>query len=268
MLGITSFPFFVIAVLLLNATPGPDTAFIVGRSVSQGRKAGIVSALGISTGCVVHSLAVSFGLTAILAASATAFTFIKFAGAIYLIYLGARMLFASKAQASAPDGVDPTNPMSMSSHTSPASPASQASQPSNASQANPASRRAEAVSTGTSATSSFTQSPSTSTKPDKSLGSVFVSGFWTNVLNPKVILFFVSFFPQFVSATSAHKTLAFLVLGAVFVVMSTVWNGGVAWVAGSVTERMRGRPVVRQWIDRIVGTAFIGLGVRLASLHR
>lgn len=252
MLGITSFPFFVIAVMLLNATPGPDTAFIVGRSVSQGRKAGIVSALGISTGCVVHSLAVSFGLTAILAASATAFTVIKFAGAIYLIYLGARMLFASKAQASAPDGVDPTTPMSMP----------------HASHETPTAHRAAADAPTSASISNASNASHTTAKPAKSLGSVFISGFWTNVLNPKVILFFISFFPQFVSASSEHKTLAFLVLGAVFVAMSTVWNGGVAWVAGSVTERMRGRPVVRQWIDRIVGTAFIGLGVRLASLHR
>ena len=230
MLGISSFPFFVIAVLLLNVTPGPDTAFIVGRSVSQGRKAGIVSALGISAGCCVHALACAFGLTAVLAASATAFTVIKFVGAIYLIYLGARMLLAGNAKA--------------------------------------AGNVANGAAQNDPDTALATESGPVTAKPVKSLRSVFVSGFWTNVLNPKVILFFVSFFPQFVSTSSAHKTLAFLVLGAVFVVMSTVWNCGVAWVAGSVTERMRGRPTVRQWIDRIVGTAFIGLGVRLASLHR
>lgn len=258
MLGISSFPFFVIAVLLLNVTPGPDTAFIVGRSVSQGRKAGIVSALGISMGCIVHSLAVAFGLTAILAASAAAFTVIKFAGAIYLIYLGARMLFARKSDAAieeataraTSDAADGPMGATAAAVTGRADDAAADAQ----------GRRAGDVLASTSGGAAV--------KPPKSLRSVLVSGFWTNVLNPKVILFFVSFFPQFVSTGSAHKTLAFLVLGAVFVVMSTVWNCGVAWIAGSVTERMRGRPVVRQWIDRVVGTAFIGLGVRLASLHR
>jgi len=249
MLGISSFPFFVIAVLLLNATPGPDTAFIVGRSVSQGRKAGIVSALGISMGCVVHSLAVSFGLTAILAASATAFTFIKIAGAIYLIYLGARMLLARKSDTATAE----TTRVGATSDVSGMSAASGAS----GGGVSGVSDGQDAASTGV-----------IERKPTRSLRAVLVSGFWTNVLNPKVILFFVSFFPQFVSATSTHKTFAFLTLGAVFVVMSMVWNCGVAWVAGSVTERMRGRPAVRQWIDRVVGTAFIGLGVRLASLHR
>src|ERR1700744_980712 len=102
MFGITHFEFFVVAVFLLNVTPGPDTAYIVGRSVAQGPGAGLMSALGISAGCCVHSLACAVGLTALLAASATAFTVIKFIGAIYLMYLGVRLLFAKPA---APDQV-------------------------------------------------------------------------------------------------------------------------------------------------------------------
>jgi threonine/homoserine/homoserine lactone efflux protein len=94
MFGITHFEFFIVAVFLLNVTPGPDTAYIVGRSVAQGRGAGLMSALGISAGCCVHSLACAFGLTALLAASTTAFTVIKFVGAIYLMYLGVRLIFA------------------------------------------------------------------------------------------------------------------------------------------------------------------------------
>ncbi|HKT96877.1 MAG TPA: LysE family translocator, partial [Paraburkholderia sp.] len=161
MLGITHFGFFLVAVFLLNVTPGPDTAYIVGRSVAQGRSAGLVSALGISTGCCVHALACAFGLTALLAASATAFTVIKLVGACYLMYLGVRLIFAKKE-----------------------------------------------------APASTTQSASSTSAP-RPLRQLFLSGFWTNVLNPKVVLFFVSFFPQFVSVTSPHKVLAFLALGVV-----------------------------------------------------
>ncbi|CAI8691844.1 LysE family translocator [Burkholderia cepacia] len=211
MFGITHFGFFVLAVFLLNVTPGPDTAYIVGRSVAQGRGAGLMSALGISAGCCVHALACAFGLTALLAASAAAFTVIKLVGAAYLIYLGVRMIVAK--QAAAPSG-------------------------------------AEAA---------------TAAKP---LRQLFMQGFWTNVLNPKVVLFFVSFFPQFVSADSPHKALAFLTLGAVFVAMSTVWTSLVAWVAGSVTQRFSGKPGVRKWLDRTVGSAFVGLGLRLAASQR
>ncbi|WP_175913888.1 LysE family translocator [Burkholderia metallica] len=211
MFGITHFGFFVFAVFLLNITPGPDTAYIVGRSVAQGRGAGLMSAFGISTGCCVHALACAFGLTALLAASATAFTVIKLVGAAYLIYLGVRMIVAK--QAAEPLGTA----------------AAQAAKP---------------------------------------LHQLFMQGFWTNVLNPKVVLFFVSFFPQFVSADSPHKAWAFLALGGVFVAMSTVWTSLVAWVAGSVTERFSGKPGVKKWLDRTVGSAFVGLGLRLAAAQR
>ncbi|WP_241295292.1 LysE family translocator [Burkholderia stabilis] len=213
MFGITHFGFFVLAVFLLNVTPGPDTAYIVGRSVAQGRGAGLMSAFGISAGCCVHALACAFGLTALLAASAAAFTVIKLVGAAYLIYLGVRMLFAK--QTTAPSGA--------------------------------AAAQAAAA---------------------KPLRQLFMQGFWTNVLNPKVVLFFVSFFPQFVSADSPHKALAFLTLGAVFVVMSTIWTSLVAWVAGSVTQRFSGKPGVKKWLDRTVGSAFVGLGLRLATSQR
>ncbi|MGV2288514.1 LysE family translocator [Trinickia sp. YCB016] len=210
MFGIVHFAFFIAAVFLLNVTPGPDTAYIVGRSVAQGRGAGLMSALGISAGCCVHSLACAFGLTALLAASATAFTVIKFVGALYLIYLGVRLIFA--------------NP-----------------------------EKAEAVGNARAAGG------------PKSLKQLFMQGFWTNVLNPKVVLFFVSFFPQFVAADSEHKALAFLSLGVVFVLMSTVWNSFVAWIAGSVTQRLGGKPAVKRWLDRGVGSAFVGLGIKLAT---
>ncbi|MBN3772326.1 MULTISPECIES: LysE family translocator [unclassified Burkholderia] len=211
MFGITHFGFFVLAVFLLNVTPGPDTAYIVGRSVAQGRGAGLMSAFGISAGCCVHALACAFGLTALLAASAAAFTVIKLIGAAYLIYLGVRMIFAKQA-------------------------------------AEPSGKAAAQVA--------------------KPLRQLFMQGFWTNVLNPKVVLFFVSFFPQFVSADSPHKALAFLTLGGVFVAMSTVWTSLVAWVAGSVTERFSGKPGVKKWLDRTVGSAFVGLGLRLATSQR
>jgi len=202
---------------LLSVTPGPDTAYIVGRSVAQGRGASVVSALGIALGCIVHTLACAFGLTALLAASVTAFTIVKFAGAIYLIYLGVRLIFAKPAAQKTSDK----------------------------------------------------QSEETRVRAaPKSLQQLFTQGFVTNVLNPKVVLFFVSFIPQFVAVDSAHKTLAFLALGLVFVLVSTFWNTFVAWIAGSVTQRFSGKPSVKLWLDRVVGSAFVGLGIKLATSHR
>ncbi|HEY1611914.1 MAG TPA: LysE family translocator, partial [Paraburkholderia sp.] len=143
---------------------------------------------------------------------------IKVVGAIYLIYLGVRLIFTK------------------ATHAEPAS--------------QPAAPEPRAAAAG------------------RPLRQLFMQGFWTNVLNPKVVLFFVSFFPQFVTIGSPHKTLAFLTLGAVFVAMSTVWNSFVAWIAGSVTRRFSGKPAVKKWLDRTVGTAFVGLGIRLATATR
>jgi threonine/homoserine/homoserine lactone efflux protein len=99
MFGIHNYWLFIVSGLLLNITPGQDTLYIVGRSVSQGRRAGVLSVLGISTGCLVHTLAATFGLSAVLAASGEAFRVIKFIGAAYLVYLGFQMVLG---RASAP----------------------------------------------------------------------------------------------------------------------------------------------------------------------
>jgi len=204
LLGISDLGLFCAAVLLLNATPGPDTAYIVGRSVAQGRTAGVVSALGIALGICAHSLLSALGLSALLAASASAFLAIKLAGGLYLIYLGIRMLLAPPAAGQrAPSAVRP-------------------------------------------------------------LRTIFWQAALTNLLNPKVILFFLSFFPQFVQPAAPHKTAAFLLLGAVFVVMSTCWNSATALLAGSLTRRAGRNPRLRQWLERTVGAAFVALGLRLA----
>jgi threonine/homoserine/homoserine lactone efflux protein len=94
MFGIHNYWLFIVSGLLLNITPGQDTLYIVGRSVSQGRRAGVLSVLGISTGCLVHTLAAAFGLSAVLAASSEAFMVIKFIGAAYLVYLGFQMVLS------------------------------------------------------------------------------------------------------------------------------------------------------------------------------
>lgn len=223
-LGIVHLGLFCGAVVLLNFTPGPDTAFIVGQSVARGRRAGLMAVLGISLGCAVHTLALALGLSALVAASAEAFTLIKIVGAAYLIYLGTRMIVATR-RASAAAGAANAVP-----------PAADAGKAGNA--------------------------------PSPSARRTFAQGFVTNVLNPKVVLFFLSFFPQFVSIDSTSKGLAFAVLGGVMIVISTIYNGTVAWLAGSITHRMHGAPRVKAWLERSVGAAFIALGARLALVER
>ncbi len=206
MFGITDFSLFLAAVLLLNATPGPDTAYIVGRSLAQGRAAGLVSALGISAGCFVHALASAVGLSAVLAASATAFMLIKLAGGAYLVYLGLRMLLAKPHGAQAAGSV----------------------------------------------------------RDVRSLQKIFWQAMMTNVLNPKVILFFLAFIPQFVRADAPQKTFGFLLLGVAFAVISMGWNSGTAFLAGTLARRAGRNPHLKLWLERGVGAAFVALGARLA----
>lgn len=88
---------FVVAAAVLIVIPGPGVLYIVARSVSQGRRAGIVSALGVNVGSLVHVIAAALGLSALLVSSALAFSLVKYAGAAYLIYLGVRTLLARGA---------------------------------------------------------------------------------------------------------------------------------------------------------------------------
>ena len=208
MTGIHDLWLFVLSGLLLNITPGADTLYIVGRATTQGARAGAVAALGIGTGCIVHTLAAALGLSAILATSATAFAIVKWVGAAYLVYLGVTLLLARSARASAPA-------------PSPAS-----------------------------------------------LGRVFAQGFLTNVLNPKVALFFLAFLPQFIDADAPHKALAFVLLGAIFDVNGTLWNLLVAWTASGLGRKLAAGGGGVTWLNRALGALFVGLGARLALAER
>ncbi|MFC6087379.1 LysE family translocator [Sphaerisporangium aureirubrum] len=95
---VTTLLVFAAATLALLLVPGPAVVYIVTRSVSQGRAAGLVSVAGIHAGSVVHVAAAALGVSALLAASATAFTVVKYLGAAYLVYLGLRKLFSREAR--------------------------------------------------------------------------------------------------------------------------------------------------------------------------
>jgi threonine/homoserine/homoserine lactone efflux protein len=210
-IGIHDLTIFVVSALLLNVSPGPDTVYIVARSTQFGWQAGVVAALGIAAGIVVHVSAAALGISALLAASATAFTSVKLIGAAYLIYLGVRMLIGERHGR---------------------------------------------------------QSEMTVGKPEVDLATIFRQGFITNVLNPKVALFFLAFLPQFIDAEAPSKLLAFVLLGLIFDLNGTLWNVLVAWIAARGAALMRDANPVRKWIERGVGALFIGIGIRLAVAAR
>jgi hypothetical protein len=107
---------FAASGLLLNITPGPDTLYIIGRSSTQGWRAGAVAALGIGAGTLVHICAAALGLSAVLAASASAFTAVKFIGAAYLLYVGAMLIRSASGTDSSTNSVVPGSVSAPVSH--------------------------------------------------------------------------------------------------------------------------------------------------------
>jgi threonine/homoserine/homoserine lactone efflux protein len=210
-IGIHDLGLFVVSGLLLNITPGPDTLYIVGRSSSQGYPAGAVAALGIGTGTLVHIGAAALGLSALLAASASAFTALKIAGAVYLVYVGLSMMRTSGVAAQS------------------------------------------------------TADPHVRALP---MRAIFLQGFLTNALNPKVALFFLAFLPLFVAPDAPSKPLAFLFLGAVFDVNGTLWNLLVAWSSARLSDRLKTSAGFKMAFNRCVGGFFVLLGIRLATAHQ
>lgn len=208
MFGIENILLFIGTGILLNLYPGPDTLYILGRSVSQGRAAGVVAALGIGTGAIVHTLLGAFGLSALLATSAHGFFIVKILGGCYLLYQGICMLLAGKNASSA----------------------------------------------------------STKISEELCLSTIFRQGAITNILNPKVAIFFLAFIPQFIPAESESKLIAFLILGGIFITTGTTVCLLVAFFASSVSKRLRESSHFSKWLLRINGVLFACLGIRLVSL--
>jgi threonine/homoserine/homoserine lactone efflux protein len=208
MIPLVTFPVFAVSAIALILAPGPDTLYIIARSIGQGRVAGIVSCVGIFCGLMVHLTAATLGLSALLASSFVLFTMVKWAGAAYLVYLGVRLLASKSA-----DG-----------HLS--------------------------------------------ELPRSSMRGVFRQGALTNLLNPKVALFFIAFLPQFVSTKMGHIPLQIATLGLIFAVSGTLWNMCTAMMAGAVGSYLRSKPILARLQQRFTGLVFVGLGVRMALISR
>jgi threonine/homoserine/homoserine lactone efflux protein len=209
MLGIHELWLFILSGLLLNIMPGPDTSYLIGRSIQFGWRGGAAAVLGISCGCLVHVFGAAIGLSALLAASSAAFVVVKIIGAIYLLFSGIQMLLSR-------------------------------------------SRPISDVAIGSDGIS---------------LRRVFWQGAMTNVLNPKVALFFLAFLPQFVAGDAPHKALAVILLGLIFIFNGTLWCLGVAAFAAKAAGRIKQSEGMIVWINRILGGLFVYLGFRVAMLE-
>jgi threonine/homoserine/homoserine lactone efflux protein len=204
-----SLGYFVVASLALIFTPGQDMIYVITRSLAQGRFAGVCSAIGVCLGILVHTALAAFGVGAILQASEGLFFALKLVGAVYLVYLGTRLLLTRYPSAFAGANAPPLSPLSL-----------------------------------------------------------VWQGVLSNVTNPKIILFFFAFLPQFVDPASPHATGDLAFLGVLYAVMALPVKSGVALAAGSLSERVLRKPSTLAWMNRFSGAVLVGIGLRLAAADR
>ncbi|MFK0570219.1 LysE family translocator [Endozoicomonas sp.] len=202
----SSLALFLIATLILALAPGPDLLYITTRGLSQGAIAGLISALGVHTGVLIHTIIASLGLSALIASSTVAFTVIKYAGAAYLCYLGVRTLLTR---------CDPDKDTSNNGQCT----------------------------------------------SKAALKKIFYQGVITDVLNPKVILFFLAFFPQFIDPGSLSAKIDILMLGLMFVAVALPIDAAVGLVAGNIGKQLHHCRKRLQWGKWVAGSAFILLAI-------
>jgi threonine/homoserine/homoserine lactone efflux protein len=191
---------FLTASILLTLSPGPDIIYVLVQSISNGKKAGIVTTLGLVSGILIHTSLVAFGVSAVIKASPILFTLIKIFGALYLFYL-AYKVFKSDSSITITD------------------------------------------------------------IPAKRSRNLFSQGFIMNVLNPKVTIFFLAFFPGFLWEPEGNTVLQFYILGFLFLLQALLIFGAVALLAGKISGYLLQHEksgVFLKWIQIVV---FIGIGI-------
>lgn len=208
-MGITNFTEFFIAAFLFIISPGIDTIFILNKSITQGKRAGIYATLGITTGVLVHTTLAAFGLSLILSQSAMAFSVIKYLGAAYLIYLGISKLF-SKQDLIKQKG----------------------------------------------------------TEQPVSIKKTYISAVFTNTLNPKVAIFFLAFFPQFIQPAYIHSARPFIILGFTYAVTGLLWLMLLTFFAGAFSAKIRSNPMIATWLNKFSAVVFVLMGIKVAFTKR
>ncbi len=199
--------------LLLGLTPGPDNLFVLVQSAQRGWRAGMAVVLGLCVGLVVHTAAVALGLAAVFAASAMAFTALKWCGAAYLAYLAWQALRA------------------------------------------PAALACEAA-------------PTAAVASGPSGRRMVARGAVMSLTNPKVLVFFLAFLPQFADPARGPVALQLMVLGAVFILATLLVFGAIACFTGAFGALLQRSARAQTVLNRVAGLVFLGLAVRLATAER
>lgn len=218
--------FFGVAVLLA-LTPGPDNLFVLVQSAQRGWRAGMAVVLGLCAGLVVHTAAVALGLAAVFAASAMAFTVLKFCGAAYLTWLAWHSLRAR---------VDVVE--------------------------------VAAADAGVNAPDAGMAVPERCAAAVPSMARMVGRGMFMNLTNPKVLIFFLAFLPQFADPARGGVAPQLMVLGVVFMLATLLVFGAIACFSGAFGVLLQRSARAQRLLNRVAGLVFLGLALRLATVER
>jgi len=218
---------FALASTLVILAPGPDSMLVMRNTMRGGRRAGWVTACGTLSGLTIWALAAALGLSALLRVSHVGYDILRFCGAAYLLWLGVTSLAHFRRKNTA-------EPVAQASRSAPAVPG---------------------------LTVPGLTGPGT-TRPRRA----YLNGLLSNLLNPKISVFFMAFLPAFVPAGASAVGFS-LVLGIWFIAETGLWLAVVAWLADRGVRWLR-RPAVQRWMERITGIVLIGFGLRLATESR
>lgn len=225
------FPYFLVSSILLTLAPGPDNLYLLAKSIADGAKAGITLAGGLASGIVFHTCLVILGVAALVKSSPIAFTALKYVGAAYLFYLAYGAFTAKVA--------DTKTASNTNNETEVAASNSQTTNVSNG------------------------QSSIKSSSGETSGFAIYRKGLIMNILNPKVLLFFLAFLPQFVAPDSESPGLAIAMLGAVFSLQAFIIFSIFALCAGKLRGFLNQGPKSQRILNRVQGVVLLEIGCLL-----
>jgi len=204
-LELSSIYLFIFTSFLLCLAPGPDNIYVLTQGITRGKKAAIITTLGLCSGIIIHTTAAAFGISIIFKTSQIAFDIVKIAGVFYLLYI-AYQIFKSRNEQ-----------LDLSSKNSP-----------------------------------------------KEVKKLYIKGFFMNILNPKVSIFFLAFLPQFVSVENGNVPLQMITLGVIFMIMTIIVFSTIGILGSVLSKNLMEKPSISKYINILTSFVLVGLAFKLA----